>query len=106
MIGDIKKWSWGEMTSNDNGKTSITGTSGFICLMIGLLGFVFSLIASAYKGLNIEYVYASIIVISIGSGLLGYKKKIAKDIAMIKGKMETSEKKDDPQDTDTQNNEK
>ena len=80
MIGDITKFSFGEMTSNGNGKTSVSGTSGFVLIIVGAIAFLTSLIASICGTLGIEYVYASFGVIVIGAGLLGYKKKISKDM--------------------------
>jgi len=80
MIGDIKKFNFGELTSNSNGKTSATGVSGLMCITVGLLGFIFSILGAAYYSMSAEHVYASIIVITIGAGLLGYKKKVSKDI--------------------------
>jgi hypothetical protein len=39
-IGDIKKFSFGEMTSNDTGKTSSTSTAGVYIIFIGGLCFL------------------------------------------------------------------
>jgi hypothetical protein len=39
-IGDIKKFSFGEMTSNDTGKTSSTSTAGIYIVFIGGLCFL------------------------------------------------------------------
>ena len=43
-IGDIKKWSFGEMTSNPDGKTSVTSTSGFMIVVVGCLSFLLGVI--------------------------------------------------------------
>lgn len=83
MIGDIKKWSWGEMTSNENGKTSASGTMGFWTIIAGLLGFLFTLVMAAFWDGTAEYVYISVMVISIGAGMLGYRKRISKDIISL-----------------------
>ena len=69
-IGDIEKWSWGELTSSPNGKTSSSATAGFITIIVGLIGFLFSLFIKS----DIVFIYACITIISIGSGLLGYNK--------------------------------
>lgn len=75
-VGDITKWSFGEMTSSGhNGKTSVTATSGFMVIVVGLIGF---LITIWFK--NVELVFASIGVITIGAGLLGYNKKKTSEI--------------------------
>ena len=77
MIGNISKFSWGELTSNSTGKTSGSGTSGFLTVVVGLIGFLFSVIMSACGKLGIEYVSESLAVIGIGSGLLGWRKKLS-----------------------------
>jgi hypothetical protein len=81
QIGKLSKFSFAEMTSNSDGKTSISGTSGFCLIITGIIGFLYSLI----EPFTIEYVYASITVVAIGASLLGYKKKISKDIILKPG---------------------
>jgi len=83
MIGNMKKWSWAEMTSNINGKTSASGTMGAISLGVGLLGFLFTLVMAAFFGTTAEFVYLSIMVITIGAGMLGYRKSFSKDFVSI-----------------------
>ena len=84
-IGDIEKWSWGEMTSDPNGKSSVTSTTGFIIAMIGCLGFI----VSCLFRFDITFVYASITVLTIGAGLIGYKKKLTKDM-IISGNFDSN----------------
>lgn len=82
-IGKIHKWSYAEMTSNEDGKTSASGTMGSFTILIGLIGFLFSLAMAAFFNGTAEYVYISVMVISIGAGLLGYRKRASKDIISL-----------------------
>jgi len=75
IIGNIGEWSWGEMTSSSNGKTSASSTSGVVIILVGLIGFLITIWFS-----KIEFVYASVGVITLGTGLLGYNKKVTGDI--------------------------
>ncbi len=56
------------MTSNDNGKTSGSGTMGILAVFIGLLVFAYATIAAA------TLVNSAVTVIGIGAGLLGVRK--------------------------------
>jgi len=87
MIGKIQKWSFAEMTSNEDGKTSSSGTMGVFTIFIGSIGFLFSLFMAAFYNGTPDYVYISVMVISIGAGLLGYRKSVSKEIkSLIKNK--------------------
>jgi hypothetical protein len=71
---DIGKFSWAEMTSNESGKTSASGTVGVIISLIGALGFLLGVVDKMFLGKSIEVLDQSIFVIGIGVGLLGYRK--------------------------------
>ena len=71
---DISKFSWAEMTSNESGKTSASGTVGVIISLIGALGFLLGIVDKMFLGKSIEILDQSIFVIGIGVGLLGYRK--------------------------------
>ena len=68
MIGDIKKFSFSEMTSNDNGKTSGSGTMGIFAVGAGLVVFLYATFAAA------ALVNPAVTVIGIGAALLGVRK--------------------------------
>lgn len=71
---DISKFSWAEMTSNESGKTSASGTIGVIISLVGALGFLLGIVDKMFLGKSIEVLDQSIFVIGIGVGLLGYRK--------------------------------
>jgi hypothetical protein len=68
MIGDIKKFSFAEMTSNDNGKTSGSGTMGILAVSIGTIIFAYAAFCAA------ALVNPAVTVIGIGAALLGVRK--------------------------------
>ena len=71
---DISKFSWPEMTSNETGKTSASGTIGVIISLVGALGFLFGIADKMFLNKSVEILDQSIFVIGIGVGLLGYRK--------------------------------
>jgi len=73
MIGNIKKFSFAEMTSNNNGKTSVTSTSGAYIIFIGGLGFIAGCIDKMFLGNTVDIINQSIMLVTIGAGLLGVK---------------------------------
>lgn len=75
-IGDIKKFSFGEMTSNDNGKTSATSTSGVYIIFIGGLCFFLGCIDKMFLDKSIDIINQSVMFTTIGAALLGVKNVI------------------------------
>ena len=73
MVGDIKKFSFAEMTSNNNGKTSVTSTMGAYIIIIGGLGFIAGCVDKMYINNSIDIINQSIMLVTIGAGLLGIK---------------------------------
>ena len=73
MVGDIKKFSFAEMTSNNNGKTSVTSTMGAYIIIIGGLGFIAGCIDKMFVNNTIDIINQSIMMVTIGAGLLGVK---------------------------------
>lgn len=73
FIGNIKKFSFGEMTSNTNGKTSATSTAGIYIVFIGGLSFIMGVINVMFIDKSIDIIDQSVIFTGIGAGLLGVK---------------------------------
>jgi hypothetical protein len=73
MKCDINKFSAAQLLSNTDGKTSASGTAGILCVLAGLVGFFFGIEEFFRVGKN-DIMNQSIIVLSVGAGLLGYRK--------------------------------
>lgn len=73
---DISKFSIAEMTSNESGKTSGSGTVGIIVSLVGSLTFLLGAIDKMFLSGTVDILSQSIIVITIGVGLLGYRKSV------------------------------
>ncbi len=70
------KWSFAQMTSNsDTGKTSSSGTMGVLTILVGLLSFIGGILTYVFmEEAKTEVMTQSIILITLGTGLLGYRK--------------------------------
>jgi hypothetical protein len=73
-LPDISKFSFAEMTSNNDGKTSSSGTMGVLICTIGTLCFLLGCLDKIFFGKDIDIVIQSIIFVGIGASLLGYRK--------------------------------
>jgi hypothetical protein len=73
---DISKFSFAEMCSNENGKTSGSGTVGIVVSLIGTLCFLLGSLDKMFFSGTVDILTQSILVITIGVGLLGYRKSI------------------------------
>lgn len=93
---NMDKFSWAQMTSNETGKTSASGTVGVIISLVGAIGFLFGIADKMFLGKSIEILDQSIFVIGIGVGLLGYRK--GKDIKSIREENEEILEEEEPQD--------
>jgi hypothetical protein len=74
QIGNIKQFSFAEMTSNSSGKTSGSGTAGLYIVFIGGLTFLMGCIDKMFLNKDIDVLTQSIILVGIGATLLGYRK--------------------------------
>ena len=70
---NINKFSFGQLTSNSDGKTSGSGTAGLFIVAIGGLCFIFGCVVK-YLNNSIDIVTPSSFIIGIGASLLGYRK--------------------------------
>ena len=90
-LGDIKKFSFGEMTSNDNGKTSATSSAGLYIICIGGLCFLLGCVDKMFLDQSIDIINQSVMFTTIGAALLGVKNITAKktgDISIEEKKKE------------------
>lgn len=83
-IADIRKFSFAEMTSNSNGKTSGSGTMGIYITIIGGLCFFMGCVDKMFLNKDIDIITQSIIFTGIGAALLGYRKSKDKTEVIIK----------------------
>jgi hypothetical protein len=70
----IDRFSFAQMTSNENGKTSASGTMGVVICIIGTLCFFLGCVDKMFLNKDIDVITQSIIFVGIGAGLLGYRK--------------------------------
>ena len=82
MKFDIEKFSFGQLTSNNDGKTSGTGTMGILICTVGTLCFFMGCIDKMFLSKTVDIVTQAIIFVGIGASLLGYRK--AKEAEMDK----------------------
>lgn len=76
QIGDMKKFSFGEMTSNDTGKTSVTSTSGAYIIAIGGFCFLLGCIDKLFLSKSIDVINQAVMFTTIGAALLGVKNVV------------------------------
>jgi hypothetical protein len=65
----LNRFSFAQMTSNSNGKTSASGTMGVLICTVGSISFLYG---SLIKDTDI--LLQSVVFTGIGAGLLGYRK--------------------------------
>lgn len=71
----LNQFSFAQMTSNGNGKTSGSGTMGVLTIVVGCLSFLIGVLHfSMAKDATPDIMIYSTGVITIGAGLLGYRK--------------------------------
>ena len=73
---NIQKFSWSEMVSNGNGKTSGTAFAGLVISMVGTLCFFLGCIDKMFISASIDIITQSIVFVGIGSSLLGLRKYV------------------------------
>lgn len=75
MNRDRDKFSFAQMTSNTDGKTSGSGTMGVVIVTTGLVAFLAGVLAYIFMDEGgTEIMTQSIVLITLGTGLLGYRK--------------------------------
>ena len=76
-IFNLNKFSFAQMTSNSDGKTSASGTMGVLVCTIGTLCFLIGCLDKVFINKDIDIITQSIIFVGIGAGLLGLRKTTA-----------------------------
>lgn len=77
---DISKFSWAELFSNNDGKTSGTAFVGVLICTTGTLCFLMGCIDKMFIGKSLDIINQSIMFVTIGATLLGLRKVVgAKD---------------------------
>jgi hypothetical protein len=74
IIATIEKFSFAQMTSNTDGKTSGSGTMGVIICTVGAITFLLGCIDKMFLGRDVDILSQTIIFTGIGAALLGYRK--------------------------------
>lgn len=74
IVAAIEKFSFAQMTSNSDGKTSGSGSMGILICTIGAVCFLLGCIDKMWISHSIDIVSQSIIFVGIGAALLGYRK--------------------------------
>ena len=74
MIASIEKFSFAQMTSNSNGKTSGSGTMGVLICTVGTFSFLLGCVDKMFIHNDADIITQSIIFVGIGAALLGYRK--------------------------------
>lgn len=75
---NISRFSWAEMFSNDNGKTSGTAFCGIIISLVGTVCFFLGCIDKMWINKSIDIITQSITLVLIGASLMGLKKWVGK----------------------------
>jgi hypothetical protein len=72
------KWldgfSFSQMTSNGDGKTSGSGTMGILICIVGTICFLLGCVDKVFISNDADIITQSIVFVSIGAGLLGLRK--------------------------------
>lgn len=83
LRAQMEKFSFGQLTSNSDGKTSGSGTAGLYIVFIGGICFVLGCINKMFLNESIDIITQSIVIITIGAALLGYRKSKDSNIREI-----------------------
>lgn len=68
------RFSFAQMTSNGDGKTSASGTMGVLIVVVGCLSFLLGAVDRIFFSHSIDIMTQTIVFTGIGAGLLGLKK--------------------------------
>lgn len=74
MKPNMSKFSWAELFSNSDGKTSGSGFVGVIICLVGTLCFFLGCLDKMFISKGIDIITQSIVFVGIGATLLGARK--------------------------------
>jgi hypothetical protein len=88
MKPNISKFSWAELFSNSDGKTSGSGFSGVIICLVGTLCFFLGCVDKMFISKEIDIITQSIVFVGIGATLLGARKFLGSKPEPVEEKVE------------------
>lgn len=74
MKPNMSKFSWAELFSNNDGKTSGSGFVGVVICLVGTLCFFMGCVDRMFISKEIDILTQSIVFVGIGATLLGVRK--------------------------------
>ena len=74
LLEQINKFSFAQMTSNESGKTSASGTMGILICTVGTVCFLLGCVDKLFLSKDIDVITQSIVFVGIGVSLLGLRK--------------------------------
>lgn len=77
--GSINRFSYSQMTSNKDGKTSASGSMGVLICIVGSITFLLGCIDKMFLNDDVDILTQTIVFTGIGAGLLGLRKYQAKE---------------------------
>ena len=89
LRASLEKFSFAQLTSNSDGKTSGSGTMGVLICSVGSLCFLLGCLDKMFFSKAADILVQSIIFVTIGATLLGYRK--SKDSGISQLEEESSE---------------
>jgi hypothetical protein len=76
MARKLDRFSWGELFSNESGKTSATAFCGVIICLAGTATFVLGCIDKMWITHSLDVINQSIMFVTIGAALMGVRKVV------------------------------
>jgi hypothetical protein len=74
LRASLEKFSFSQLTSNSDGKTSGSGTMGVLICTVGAFCFLLGCLDKMFFSKAADILVQSIVFVSIGAALLGYRK--------------------------------
>jgi hypothetical protein len=87
---DINKFSFAQLTSNNNGKTSGSGTMGVLISAVGTLCFILGCIDKVFINQNTDVITQSIVFVGIGTALLAHRNHVRRGEEIIVSQIDSA----------------